>query len=334
MSPLPVVLIAEIIEQLVCESTKDLRSAALVSRDFRHEAQRVLFRSPFTIPLHADSPRGERFLDTVIASPNRLALFVRRYRQRNFWHDPVVDLDIDIDEVTHEDIAVAQKQNAPIVRKTGAALRAMKSLTHLVLIGINAPILPPGESLADVLRGCTFSLEMFSWLHPCDDHVVINEFLRTQPNLRHLGLYGLRRNQYARGVDITDLRRAGREVCPRLQSLSMPLETAELFLPGRKIRSLCFTLQYEDIEVDTQTPSMEHLANELSTVEYMEYDEAAENPPFSLMTDYLVNLKLLKIHFHSKEVSSDLMYHSVGAHAIDLSCRKRLSLRSCPSFRF
>ncbi|KAF5326895.1 hypothetical protein D9619_004604 [Psilocybe cf. subviscida] len=92
----------------------------------------------------------------------------------------------------------------------------------------------------------------------------------------------------------------------------MPRETTELFLPGRKIKASWWTRQYEDIEMDPQTRSMQHPAKDLSTVEYMEYDEAAENPPFALMIHYLPNVKLLKTHFHSKE----------------------LCLKGCPSFAF
>lgn len=68
---------------------KDFVVLSNVSRLFRNEAQRALFRDPghFYLGAVRDSERTEAFFDAIISSPRRLALMVHTYSQDTRWYD-------------------------------------------------------------------------------------------------------------------------------------------------------------------------------------------------------------------------------------------------------
>jgi hypothetical protein len=81
---LPLELIRSIFEQ-DCLERKDLLSLALSSPLLRDEAQRILFKDPGQLILGNKKISGDSFLDSIIASPKRVAPMVRVYSQIIDW---------------------------------------------------------------------------------------------------------------------------------------------------------------------------------------------------------------------------------------------------------
>lgn len=85
---LPLEVCRYIIEQ-ACLDHEDLCSLALTSSLLRDEAQRVLFNNPGKLNIGHESWHGDKFLDSIISSPKRLALMVRTYSQQVNWDKPI-----------------------------------------------------------------------------------------------------------------------------------------------------------------------------------------------------------------------------------------------------
>ncbi|KAF5317649.1 hypothetical protein D9619_012555 [Psilocybe cf. subviscida] len=259
---LPLELLRTIVENV--QSQAALLPVALASPALREEAQRILFMAPM-LP----TPLSHlTFLKTVIASPLRLALLVKTYTQFGMLYP-----------------GATSDQRQTLQERTAAALKVMVNLKKL---GYRATRSKPA---ADILRDCTFRLTGLSWVCYGDDaQVLLREVLPHQSGLRHLGLLGLWE------VSSDDIQ-AVKSLCPALSSLEGPVCVISVFLEGRKIRHLQWTLEQEIIGTDVGLPS---LPAELHDVESLIYG-ANDDFPLRSVVSHLRSVKFLKISSREAE---------------------------------
>lgn len=160
---LPVELLHRIIAQLSpADDRATLRAAALSSSIVRDPAQRVLFSNPridYTANNYHDESSHDRpiaFLETVINSPERLALYIRYYT----YFFPLI----------HRKIRI-------LFDLSCRALKAMVNLKGLYISGLDNQRNSP-----DLLRGCTFQLMEFGWGSADDDVFMVRSSSQLSPS--------------------------------------------------------------------------------------------------------------------------------------------------------
>jgi len=160
----------------------------------------MLFR---TMDISRDAQTTHTLFLTTILSQGRLALLVEEYRQPNnilrSWEDPLWDL----------------------------LRRGLQAMVNLKRLFLEAP--SHGCPSVEILRGCTFQLDLFQWCNADDSsgEPDFSEFFASQPRLRSLSVC---------------MKNASTPIppptCPTLQILHGDQGAMKAFLPERHITSL------------------------------------------------------------------------------------------------
>lgn len=263
---LPLELLRNIVTNIQLQAS--LLPVALASSVLREEAQRRLFMAP-----QLPTPLSHLvFLNTVIASPHRLALSVKTYTQFG-----VLD-----------DAEPTPQLMQTLSDRTAAALQVMVNLRKL---GFRATFYRvPNVATADILRGCTFQLHALTWVcHANDAEILLHEILPSQKALRHLGL--LCPGELSSG-DI----QAAKLLCADLVSLAGPISIFPVLLPNRSIRYLHWTLGRVTDDEDGDIAS---LPSEFFDIEFLVSGIHSEIP-LRAMTTVLRSVKHLTIFWHDE----------------------------------
>lgn len=268
ISPLPSELYRPIVEGVT--SPRDLYSIALSCRQLRHEGQRILFREPSLSSIE----QHLCFLDSVIASPDRLALFVFRYCQQ------VVAKSMDKPARTYH-----PGDMVTLVGKTERAIPLMKELEKLHYIPFTFWHQTPLNTFFNA--NFQFQLDAFDWGEEESTMAIIQSFLPSQPKLRHLGLIGeaffsLAPSVYGVGTDL----------CPELDSLHAgSWGVVHGFLPGRKITRLTWETGIGEPFIITPMASF---SSEFRQLRYLAFDIGG--PAFESIACHLESLELLELY--------------------------------------
>ncbi|KAF5325526.1 hypothetical protein D9619_009532 [Psilocybe cf. subviscida] len=260
MPALPSELIRQIVEDIVDDVNdpvyfRHLSVVSLTSRLLRHEAQRLLFRDSGEL-YTASASRGKTilFLDAVLSSSERLALFVNRF------------------SITFDDFFnPTSDETTALIRQLGNALEAMRNLTFLDVVQRTAGL----HSLPSILQDTHFKLTSFRWSGYSNGVAEVidlkTDFLRRQDNIDHLQMLGF--------VDQSTLKSISADILPRLRSLSAPYPLTEILLPGRDITSLQWSTPLDNPATPYQSSLVlgfpfhpGTLSKELGRIRYLSYD--------------------------------------------------------------
>ena len=264
MDGLPLDLLRPIVEHLK-DDVRSLLAISLASPTLRVEGQRILFRKVTLSGLNSHI----KFF-TSVTSSGKLALLVEEYEQLG-----LVD---------------AKLPQEPFLGLTCRGLQAMVNLKVLLFHAFN------GLASTQILRGCTFQLEVFGW--ESRDAELLVGFLLTQPHLRSLM------------VDWKDPELDTSDICPGLQVLHGNRNTITAFLPGRHVTSLKWSPDKEESFVNR---SIEHLPQECSDIRFFSFGGRWGRPWFNLVMPHFRSLEVLElIGLNSREV-----------------CLKNFTLRVC-----
>lgn len=233
---------AQILYDLVSPILRYLRGDAsslcavsLCSTILRHESQRILFQDLSDL---SQCISRQKFLLTVTASPDRLALHVRAYGFQLL--------------TTAED---------SLVELLGNGLRVMRNLTRLTLY------LRPTHSdiqhwgLASLLSECQFTLERFDCVTVLSDVAkLFDTFLRRQNNLRHLGIdYTSFITRDLISADHPYLQTIDSTVCPQLSSVQGTWDLIHAFLPTHQITTLKVTRAARNPNIGALVPASNNI---------------------------------------------------------------------------
>lgn len=282
---IPPEIIGRIVDGIPQENIKrTLCAAALVSRVFRIEAQRVLFFDPGLLDIGHPDQHHNRFIDAIISSPDRLALFVWRYQQATVAESPAANIRV-YSSPTPDNVIPDDEQRA-MVTKVARALRMMIHLKHLALHDIVVVYRGIKYSVADrLLQDCTFKLETLSWDCREDLFLLLTKVLTTQDQLKYLHLHSAYPDDRLAGIEFRDV---AKDATPMLDSLSAPFLVSQLLIPGKQIKFLRWT-GARRVEID----DIPRLAA-LCYAELLDLDLLASPPLWSVVA-FLTNLKVLKI---------------------------------------
>ena len=142
------------------------------------------------------------------------------------------------------------------------------------------------DSSAQVLRGCTFQLEVFEWNNRWDLEKIL-EFLQTQPQLRTLRVYWRHPELDTSGI------------CPRLQVLHGDLNTISAFLPGRRVTSLKWT---PNIEEQPFNDSIDHLSEEFHHIRFFAFGGPRGRSRLDFVIRHLRAVEVLEVVLNSLAV--------------------------------
>ncbi|KAF5315141.1 hypothetical protein D9619_007581 [Psilocybe cf. subviscida] len=236
---LPLEVFLHIIRQFTCSKT--LCALSLCCRNFRDDAQGILFYHPCVLSSYPPA-RHEAFIDAITSSPNRLARMVHIYTLGYF------------STVSQELIT--------------AAVRAMSNVKQL-------GILAPWQINAEDIVHWTFQLDVLTWGDYGDILLsyphVLSAILPTQPNLKHLRVYG----------DTVGRLQMDPRWCPNLQSVAGLASFVNMALCGarpiRQVQWINFPgCEFMEPAVDGMTPSQPPDA--LGLVQYFSFKLHANMP--------------------------------------------------------
>lgn len=272
---LPLEIICQIIEDVVGGINDLIYSnyiwvLSLSCRLLRDEAQRVLFRDPLLLARSTYHNKTIMLLDTIISSPDRLALYVQTFKIGFVnWSRPNSD---------------------EFVKKLSSALQAMHNLKSLAVDNRLDSIL----SLPIVLEGVHFKLNSFWWAGPPDGvssvASVKADFLQHQDEIEHLSISAF--------IGEITSQPIAADICPRLRSLSAPYKITKLLLPNKKyVTSLQWVLPLDERAVpeDFHIDGVDLISNELENLRFLSYEDcsAAILPCAPLLQDIAPYLKAL-----------------------------------------
>lgn len=281
MPALPLELIRHVVEDIIDDVDdpiyyRHLSVVSLSCRLLRHEAQRLLFRDSGELYTSSTSRKETTlFLDTVISSPERLALFVNTLSINfNDFFSP------DSDETT------------ALVQKLSRALQIMRNLQSLdvseQIVGIC--------SLPNILHDVHFKLTSFCWSgYGADTELegadIKANFLRCQDRVEHLQLSGF--------IEESTLKPIAIDICPRLQSLAATYSITELILPKKEfITSLRWISPVGEHTIVMDNPfHLDLISEPLGRVRYLSYDDINDvlpvGPKIQHIAPYLTSLVCL-----------------------------------------
>ncbi|KAF5328436.1 hypothetical protein D9619_013256 [Psilocybe cf. subviscida] len=242
---LPLGLIRNTLEHI--SRSGDLCAVSLSFHALRAEGQSILFkqRTPSSIDNHS------QFMDAVIASPERLALFVRAYFQ---W---LSIYSLSPWQSSAREISQSLYQ---LLRKTQSALPLMRNLKAFYY---RRPIRE--QPTVFPLRNCwDFALETLNWNASAHDEELYRCFIPTQPELRHISITGPE-NGTIDGLDPLPL------ACPKLMSLCGHDRDVYILLPGKTITHLMWRDDRNDNFNDPWTfcnQTLAELAPEFDSIQY------------------------------------------------------------------
>lgn len=303
---LPLELVRAVVEQ-DCLTREDLRSLALTSSSLRDEAQRRLFKDPGELVLGHPKFCQDKFLDSIIASPKRLAPMVRVYSQVIDWQK----FRNTARKSGHEgDMGKTESEARQklILGKIRRALKLMVNLKHLTheertrkhkLVDMISSILPDK---------CSFQLTSFDWTYVVKDGIQeeLNLFHRFLP--QQLALQSLRFARVQIPQELVtpkeDFYTIARSACPQLEDLSAPLDFIMAVLPMKPaIKRLSW--QMDDDDSINRPTNLDCISRSLENMEILDYRCYSYGwlhgsvSELSLMCPHLKNLVLLSVDFLS-----------------------------------
>ena len=187
---------------------------------------------------------------TAVTCSSHLASLVEEYRQ------------LDVPNKEHQEAL------------WGLTCRGLQAMVNLKILRFRTWT---GQSSARLFHGCTFQLEVFDWDNSGDVEQIL-EFLQTQPQLRTLRFHWKR----------PDLDTSG--ICPRLQVLQGDRNTINAFLPGRRITSLKWTPDEEELLND----SIDHLSEEFQHIRFFSFGGYSGRPRLHLLIHHLRAVEVLE----------------------------------------
>jgi hypothetical protein len=252
---LPLELLRPIIEHLN-DDLPSLLAVSLVSSALRVEGQRLLFR---TVALSENVEAHIKFLSAVTSS-TLLGHFVKEYHQ--------------------VDLLDAEHKQEPLWGLTCHGLQAMVNLKVLLFRALH------GRPSAQILKECTFRLEVLKW--ECrDDAEQLYGFFLTQPNLRILKVEW----------NGPELNTSG--ISPGLQVLHGNRGTMNAFFPRRGITSLKWSPDRE--ESPLLNGSIHHLSQEFHHIQFFSFGGPFGRPWLNIVIPHfraLEVLELIGLNFH------------------------------------
>ncbi|KAF5327261.1 hypothetical protein D9619_003932 [Psilocybe cf. subviscida] len=120
----------------------------------------------------------------AFASPDRLALFVRRYEQHTSWDASTPNSDAWSPKHTQ---TTSLQQRLAIIGRVAEALRLMTNFKHLSFADSHTYYHGPPNSQAGaelLLRGCNFQLHSLEWQRRDNLPFLLTDFLPSQNALR------------------------------------------------------------------------------------------------------------------------------------------------------
>ncbi|KAF5328080.1 hypothetical protein D9619_013644 [Psilocybe cf. subviscida] len=159
-----------------------LLSAALCCNALCHASQRILFHSMRVSWMDFNDTyrilsAHIKFLQTIVNSPDRLALFVQSYSQVSLALEPSFLTNTEAQRLDNK------RDRVKLWNLTANALPLMVNLKNIYFKPSwdhpSAPIL---------LKHCTFQLESFTWMGKGNEERLFGEFLPNQPGLLHLDI--------------------------------------------------------------------------------------------------------------------------------------------------
>ena len=247
-----------------------LLAVSLASRILNAEGQRALYR---TIDISHDAQTTHTlFLETIL-SQDRLALLVEEYRQPK---------------------NILQSREDPLWDLLHRGLQAMANLKRLFL---ETP--SDGRPSIDILRGCSFQLDLLQWYNASDlneEEPEFLEFLASQPRLRSLSV---RLKNISTPIPPS--------TCPTLEILHGDQGAMKAFLPERRIASLALTWMSNPNE-PFDNSNFASLSRSLREVKFLSWGGFCCRPSLDLLCLHLQSLEVLEL---------------VGVHDL------RVRLRSC-----
>lgn len=300
---LPLELVRSIVEQ-DCLTRKDLRSLALSSSLLRDEAQRMLFKDPGHVRLGNERFSQDKFLDTIIASPKRLAPMVRVYSQVIDWEEFRYTARKSMTAVPRREREERQKL---ILGKIQRALELMVNLKHLAHDELRRSS-PLVNTMTSVLtKKCTFRLKTLVWTYDAKDGIqeelnLFHHFLPRQSSLRSLCFNRIRVPQKLPRpkADFYDI---AKSVCPQLEYLSAPSDFIISVLPMRpEIKRLSWLTSHDadggKDKIDSTTIAC--LTDSLKNLQILDYHCANHwrrhgTSELLLISSHLKNLVILSV---------------------------------------
>ena len=232
----------------------------------------MLFR---TMDISRDAQTTHTLFLTTILSKERLAFLVEEYRQPHkilqSWEDPLWDL----------------------------LRRGLQAMVNLKRLFLEAP--SHGCPSVEILRGCTFQLDLFQWCNANDSSTEpdFSEFFASRPRLRSLSI---RMKNASTPIPPS--------TCPTLEILHGDQGAMNAFLPERRITSLALTWM-PDPNAPFDKTNFTSLSRSLKEVKFLSWGGFCNRPSLDLLCLHLQNLEVLEL---------------VGVH--DLAVGLRFSLAS------
>ncbi|KAF5323723.1 hypothetical protein D9619_012954 [Psilocybe cf. subviscida] len=272
---LPAELLRFVVEQESL-TPEDLCSLALSSPSLRDEAQRMLFKDPGPLIIGNERFSDDKFLNSIITSPKRLAPMVRTYSQVIDWERFRNTARKTTTKIPQKEREARQKLILGKIRRALQLMVNLKHLRHEELSRSNRLV----ERITSVLtEKCSFRLTSFAWTYVAVDGIqeeleLFHHFLPRQPALRSLCF---NRIQVPEGLPVPgdDFYTAARSVCPLLEDFSAPLDFILSVLPMRPtIKRLSWPTCHNDANRDKGDISSTNLAclsKSLESLEILDY---------------------------------------------------------------
>lgn len=271
-------------------SKQDLSTISLVSPHLQYEAQLRLFRDPgpHSINVLYEAPDSlvatRLFFEAIAASPDRLALMVRRYHVALTWYESRERWDHDKKDTQNR-----------LFNRFSWALPLMVNLKELqyheevgeAVLQV-VPAVPP--AIWPALKKCSFRLQVFGCSYVgAKSRSGLMGFLRGQEHVLKLWI----RENPSPGTTNVVVPEKGtfKDACPSLVSLGGMPELLAGMLEGRK------TLLHMAWEKDDYTTTLKYSVDlfhstEMSTVELLESLRCG--PPLKIVGEVFRNLVVLK----------------------------------------
>ena len=158
----------------------------------------------------------------------------------------------------------------------GLTCRGLQSMVNLKILVFRSWY---GHPSAQILHGCTFQLEALKW-ESCDDEELLLEFLIDQPHLHALKVDWKRPALDTSGV------------CPGLQVLHGDRNTINAFLPGRRVTSLKWTPNRDEVLLNH---SIDHLSEEFHYIRFFTFGGFWGRPRLDLVIRHLRAVEVLEL---------------------------------------
>ena len=219
-----------------------------------------------------------------------------------------------VEEFQQYELLDTEHQQEPLWELTRRGLNAMVNLKYLLFQALRA--LP----CAQILRGCTFRLEILRWQNLRDEEQLL-EFLTSQPKLRILQVTSTNPGLNTSGT------------CPELQVLHGDQRVIDAFLPGRRITSLKWSAGLEELRIGAPiyTPPQE-----FHHLRYLSFGGFFGRPLLSVIVPHLPVLEVLElVGLHFAEVCvnfSPLFVPLINHTARSLAGLLKYPFCGCSSF--